>query len=103
MYKIECLVPVSHVEIVKEALFDAGAGRVGNYDRCCFCVQGVGQFRAKENANPTIGSIGADEFVDEVLIHIACPSEYIECAIDAIRKSHPYETPAFAYWKISYK
>lgn len=103
MYKIECLVPETHVEEVKAAMFAGGAGCMGNYDCCCFCTPGVGQFRPCEGAQPFIGEHNTVEYVNEVKIEMACPTENILTAIAAIRRSHPYEHPAFAYWKIDYK
>ena len=52
MYKISVYVPENSVEKVKQALFDAGAGRIGNYDSCCWQTAGIGQFRPLENSNP---------------------------------------------------
>ena len=56
MYKICVYVPEKHVETVKRALFDAGAGRIGNYDSCCWQTDGIGQFRPLAGSNPAIGS-----------------------------------------------
>ena len=67
MYKICVYVPENSVESVKQALFDAGAGRIGNYDSCCWQTAGTGQFRPLENSNPAIGSQGTVEQVAESL------------------------------------
>ncbi|VAW69960.1 Bsu YqfO NIF3/CutA domain, partial [hydrothermal vent metagenome] len=65
MYKICVYVPEKSVETVKQALFDAGAGRIGNYDSCCWQTEGTGQFRPLAGSNPAIGSQGKVEFVRE--------------------------------------
>ena len=101
MYKICVYVPEKSVENVKQALFDAGAGRIGNYDSCCWQTQGVGQFRPLQNSNPTIGSLNEVERVHEVKIELVCKDDLVKSAVQAIRDSHPYEEPAFDVWKLA--
>ena len=101
MYKICVYVPEKHVEKVKQALFDAGAGRIGNYDRCCWQTQGIGQFRPLEHSNPAIGSLNEVERVHEIKIELVCADELVKDAVRAIRESHPYEEPAFDVWKLA--
>ena len=100
MYKICVYVPEKHVEKVKQALFDAGAGRIGNYDSCCWQTEGIGQFRPLQNSNPTIGSLNEVEHVREIKIELVCADELVKEAVRAIRESHPYEEPAFDVWKL---
>jgi hypothetical protein len=100
MYKICVYIPVEAVEIVKQALFEAGAGRIGNYDSCCWQTDGSGQFRPLENSNPTIGSQNVVEKVKETKVELVCEDELLEDAIKALRESHPYEEPAFDVWKL---
>jgi len=95
MYKICVYVPENSVENVKQALFHAGAGRIGNYDSCCWQTDGIGQFRPLENSNPAIGSLGEVEQVREVKIELVCEDDLIKQAIQAMKDSHPYEEPAF--------
>ncbi len=101
MYKICVYVPEKHVEKVKQALFDAGAGRIGNYDSCCWQTEGIGQFRPLQNSNPTIGSLNEVERVREVKIELVCTDELVIQAIQAMKDSHPYEEPAFDVWKLA--
>ena len=89
------------MEKVKTALFNAGAGRIGNYDSCCWQTNGTGQFRPLENSNPAIGSTDQVEHVPEVKIEMVCADELIKVAIQALRESHPYEEPAFDVWKLA--
>ena len=100
MYKICVYTPENAVEIVKNALFDAGAGRIGNYDHCCWQTTGTGQFRPLTNSRPTIGSLNVVEKVNEIKIELVCQDELIKDAIKALRNSHPYEEPAYDVWKL---
>lgn len=101
MYKICVYVPESAVEKVKNSLFDAGAGRIGNYDNCCWQTEGTGQFRPLKNSNPAIGSLGQIETVREIKVELVCADNLISQAVQAMRQSHPYEEPAFDVWKLS--
>lgn len=98
--KLEIYVPETHVEAVKKAIFDAGAGQIGNYDCCCWQTSGVGQFRPLPGSKPFLGSANAVEKVDEIKLELICLSELIPAVIAALRQAHPYETPAFQYWPI---
>ena len=101
MYKLCVYVPENSVEKVKQALFDAGAGRIGNYDSCCWQTTGTGQFRPLENSNPSIGTLDEIEHVAEIKIELICANDLIKEAIQALRDSHPYEEPAFDAWELS--
>ena len=100
MYKLCVYVPENSVETVKNSLFDAGAGRIGNYDSCCWQTLGTGQFRPLENSNPSTGSLNEIELVSEVKIEMVCSDDLIKKSIQALRGSHPYEEPAFDVWKL---
>ncbi len=95
MYKLVFFVPESHLGIVKKAVFAAGAGKLGNYDQCCWQVLGRGQFRPLPGANPYCGKAGELECLPEYRVELVCADEYIRPAIAALRAAHPYETPAF--------
>ena len=100
MYKICVYVPENSVETVKSALFTAGAGRIGNYDQCCWQTAGIGQFRPLENSNPAIGSHNVVETVNEVKIELVCEDTLVPQAIEAMRLVHPYEEPAYDVWQL---
>ena len=100
IFKIEFYVPETHLEKVKTAVFAAAAGKIGNYDRCCWQTIGAGQFRPCEGSNPFIGGKDRVETVQEYKIELVCDSKYIDKVIEALKKSHPYETPAYQYWEI---
>ncbi len=100
MYKICFYVPASHLEQVKNALFEKGAGRVGNYDSCCWQIAGQGQFRALSGSQPFLGQHGTLETVDEFRVELVCADDLIEEVIASLKKSHPYEEPAYDVVKI---
>ena len=98
--RIDVYVPETHVEQVKNAMFNAGAGSLGNYDRCCFQMCGCGQFRPLDGANPHLGSNGREEHVTEWKLEMVCPEQKIRDVIASLRETHPYETPAFQHWSV---
>jgi hypothetical protein len=91
-------VPETHVEVVKEAVFDAGAGRIGNYDHCCWQTLGQGQFRSLPGSQPYLGQEGQIEHVPELKVEMVVSPERLESVLQALMLSHPYETPAFHCW-----
>ena len=95
MYKLGFYVPDSHLEVVKQAMFAAGAGRIGNYDSCCWQVHGSGQFRPLAGSNPHLGQQGQVERVDEWRVELVVTAELLKAVVAALRASHPYEEPAF--------
>lgn len=100
MYKLAFFVPPSHVEQVKNALFAAGAGRVGAYDCCSWQVLGQGQFRPLDGSQPFIGQAGEVEQVQEWKVELVVSDELIGQAVAALQASHPYEVPAYDVWKL---
>ncbi len=100
MYNLVTFVPETHLESLKKALFEAGAGSVGNYDSCAWCTKGFGQFKPKTGANPFIGEIDRVEVVEEWRIETAVEDRYVESVIKALLETHPYETPAFHLYPV---
>ena len=88
-------VPVEHSERVREAMFDAGAGHLGDYSNCSWTVAGTGQFLPLDGASPVIGTVGAVEHVPEHRVETIAPAGSRAAVLAAIRRSHPYEEPAF--------
>lgn len=88
-------VPVPDTDAVLAALFEAGAGRIGDYDSCAFVATGRGQFRALAGADPTIGEVGELTHVEENRVELAFPRELRAHVVAALRAAHPYEEPAF--------
>lgn len=100
MFKLCFYVPENHLESVKDAVFDAGAGAVGEYDRCSWEVLGSGQFRPSINANPFIGSAGTLEKVPEYRVETVVAEQYLTAVLEALKATHPYEEPAFDVIKL---
>jgi len=88
-------VPREALDAVRSALFEAGAGRIGDYEHCSWYTQGTGTFRGGEGTNPTLGEAGREERVAELRLETVFPEERQEEVIAALRAAHPYEEPAF--------
>lgn len=95
MFKIIVFSPLDAKEKVKAAMFEAGAGKQGDYDRCAFETLGTGQFRALEGSNPTVGATDQLTFVDEARIEMLCDPDSLKKVIKALKAAHPYEEPAY--------
>lgn len=95
MYKLGFYVPDSHLEVVKQALFAAGAGRIGNYDCCCWQTLGQGQFRALDGSKPFLGQQGTLATVAEYRVELVCEAALLQQVLAALRSAHPYEEPAY--------
>jgi|TARA_B100002049_G_C15906300_1_gene302080 hypothetical protein len=100
MYKMCYFVPETHVEKTKQALFDAGAGRIGDYDSCAWQCLGRGQFRPLEGSDPFLGHAGEIEAVDEYKVELVCADELIKEALAALKQAHPYEEPAYEIYRM---
>lgn len=88
-------VPADHVDKVAQAMFEAGAGTIGDYDSCAFRINGRGQFRPLSGANPFIGAEGQVEYVEEVRLEMVAPRSMRAAIVKALVAAHPYEEPAF--------
>lgn len=98
--KIVVYVPQQYAEEVRNAMFSAGAGTIGNYDECSFNLDGKGTFRANENCNPFVGNIGERHHEAEVRVEVICPSYLQNKVVASMLKVHPYEEPAFDIFKL---
>ena len=94
-YQISFYVPEEQCEQVKKAMFDAGAGILGNYQECSWQTQGQGQFKSLEGSQPFLGKQGRLETVVEYKVEMLCTKENIKPVIQALKSSHPYEVPAY--------
>jgi hypothetical protein len=88
-------VPREALDAVRTALFEAGAGRIGDYEHCSWYTQGTGTFLGGEGTNPTLGEAGREQRVAELRLETVFPEEKQEDVIAALRRAHPYEEPAF--------
>lgn len=93
--KLVTFVPKMHAPHVREALFEAGAGGIGNYDKCSYNVEGFGTFRAGKNAQPFVGETDKLHSEPEVRIEVILPRSLKYRVLDGLLKSHPYEEPAY--------
>jgi len=101
MYKLVFYVPVEHLESVKQAVFAAGAGKIGEYDSCCWQVLGVGQFRPLAGSTPYLGRVGSLAEEEEYRVELVCDDAKIKQAIRALISAHPYEEPAYDVWQLA--
>lgn len=92
--KIVVFVPLTHADIVRKAMGDAGAGALGNYSHCTFSSKGIGMFKPLKGAHPNIGKVGKLETVKEERIETVCEKGKLKYVISAIKKVHPYEEVA---------
>ena len=95
LYQIIFYVPEKECEQVKQALFNAGAGALGNYQECAWQVAGQGQFRPLEGSQPYLGETRQLEKVSEYKVEMLCVEDALDEAIAALIEHHPYETPAY--------
>ena len=100
MYKLTVFIPNDALDQVKSAMFAAGAGSIGNYEQCCWQVQGTGQFMPLAGSAPHIGRHDSLEIVDEWRVEMVVDDAFITATIAALKETHPYETPAYDVIKV---
>ena len=98
--KLVVFVPTEALDAVRDALFGAGAGRIGKYERCSWYALGTGTFLAGEGASPAIGEPGHEERVPELRLETVYPVEREGEVLAALRGAHPYEEPAFDLYSL---
>ena len=99
--KYIAFVPVGDTQALIDAMAGAGAGQIGDYERAAFTSPGTGTFRPTQGANPTIGSIGQVEQVEESMLQMVAPRRRRAQVIAALRSAHPYEEPAFDVMEVA--
>lgn len=98
--KLVVFVPTAHRESVLKAMFDSGAGHVGNYDECSFGVEGTGTFRAGQGTNPYSGKQGIRKDEEEVRLEVILPSWKRKNVLRSLIEAHPYEEVAYDIYKL---
>ncbi|HET8605774.1 MAG TPA: hypothetical protein VFL66_01970 [Gaiellaceae bacterium] len=93
--KLVVFVPEDALEQVRDALFAAGAGRIGDYERCSWYTPGTGTFLARAGAEPAVGEVGVEERVPEHRLETVYADADHDAVVAALRRAHPYEEPAF--------
>jgi hypothetical protein len=98
--KLVVFVPREALESVREALFAAGAGRIGDYERCSWYSEGTGTFLGGAGTKPDVGQAGREERVAELRLETVFPAEKQADIVAALRRAHPYEEPAFDLYEL---
>lgn len=98
--KLVVFVPRTHADSLKNALFSAGAGAIGNYDECSFSTSGLGSFQAKEGSNPYTGTIGSRHIESEERIEVIYPQHLERKLLVAMYENHPYEEVAYDIYRL---
>ncbi|WP_421807826.1 Nif3-like dinuclear metal center hexameric protein [Flagellimonas sp.] len=93
--KLTTYAPVADAENIKQELFKAGAGEIGNYSNCSFSLEGTGSFKAGNGANPTVGKLGEVHFEKETQINVIYSFEREKSILNALFEAHPYEEVAY--------
>jgi structural hemagglutinin/hemolysin toxin protein RtxA len=101
MYMLCIHVPETHLEQVKNAIFKAGAGQLGQYSHCSWQTLGKGQFMPLAGSSPYIGELNTIEIVSEYKVETVCSDECITAVIQALKEAHPYETPSYQLWPLA--
>jgi hypothetical protein len=93
--KLVVFVPREALDDVRDAVFAAGAGRIGEYERCSWYTEGTGTFYGGVGTDPVVGERGQEERVPELRLETVFPADRHEDVVAALRSAHPYEEPAF--------
>jgi hypothetical protein len=93
--KLVWFVPREALAATRDAVFAAGAGRIGDYERCSWYAAGTGTFFGGEGTDPSVGQPGREERVAELRVETVVPAELVSEVVAALRKAHPYEEPAY--------
>jgi hypothetical protein len=99
--KLVVFVPREALDAVRDALFEAGAGRIGDYERCSWYAAGTGTFLGGESTEPTVGERGREERVAELRLETVYPVDREAEVVRALREAHPYEEPAFDLYPLA--
>jgi hypothetical protein len=99
-HKLVWFVPADALEATREAVFAAGAGRIGDYERCSWYAAGTGTFLAREGSDPAIGEVGREERVAELRVETVVPIAQAEAIVRALLDAHPYEEVAFELYPL---
>jgi hypothetical protein len=94
-YKLVWFVPAEALEVTRQAVFGAGAGRIGDYERCSWYTAGSGTFFGGDDTDPAVGESGREEHVPELRVETVVPAESLHDVVAALREAHPYEEPAY--------
>ena len=99
--KLVVFVPEEALDAVRAAVFAAGAGRIGEYERCSWYTAGTGTFLGGEGSSPALGERGREERVPELRLETVFPEDRQADVVAALRSAHPYEEPAFDLYELA--
>jgi hypothetical protein len=100
-YKLVWFVPREALDATREAVFAAGAGRIGGYEHCSWYAMGTGTFLGGEGTDPAVGHAGTEERVAELRVETVVPAESLDAVVAALREAHPYEEVAFDVYPLA--
>jgi hypothetical protein len=100
VHKLVWFVPEDALDATRDAVFAAGAGRIGGYERCSWYTPGTGTFLAREGADPAIGQVGREERVAELRVETVVPAARAREIVSALVAAHPYEEVAFELYPL---
>jgi hypothetical protein len=100
-YKLVWFVPEEALDATRDAVFAAGAGRIGGYDRCSWYTAGTGSFEGGEGTDPSIGEAGREERVAELRVETVVPARRAREVVAALVAAHPYEEPAYDLYPLA--
>ncbi len=103
LMKLVYFVPTDHADETRKAIFNAGAGHIGNYDMCSYNIEGKGSFRAGEGTEPYVGSKGEIHFEDETRVETIFPKHIRNKVVNALINAHPYEEVAYDIYPLDNK
>jgi hypothetical protein len=100
-FKLVWFVPREAVDVTREAVFAAGAGRIGGYERCSWYTMGTGTFLGGNGTEPVIGQAGTEQRVAEVRVETVVAAEHVRAVVDALVSVHPYEEVAYDLYPLA--
>lgn len=99
-YKIQTNIPKEHLDIIRIAMWNAGAGVIGNYTHCAFVTSGLWYFLPMDGAKPAIGQVWVTEQVEEYRLEMVCEEDKLKQVVQALKDKHPYEEPPIEITKL---
>ena len=99
--KLVWFVPREALDVTREAVFSAGAGRIGGYERCSWYTAGTGTFFGGEGTEPSIGQAGREERVAELRVETVVPDDRVDAVVAALVAAHPYEEVAYDLYRLA--
>jgi hypothetical protein len=100
-HKLVWFVPEEALDATREAVFAAGAGRIGDYERCSWYTAGTGTFLGREGTDPAIGKPGREERAPELRVEVELPAEKASDVVAALLEAHPYEEVAYDLYPLA--